>query len=538
MSANIDLYIDSSGGGLQSGGSAQGANLPIFTRNDVYTFRLRILDITSTGTLTDADLTGASLKLGIGSIDLLPKDGEFQLTRPGPVTSSAISYNATTTQVFNAISGIAGQVTVATYGSAENSWLITAASNGTALSFGGVPYTLFPASSVLISTRRQQATNVKQQQIIQLRRNPVVYADTFVNSSTATEFVLSKIQSGGTGTNETYKLYTGRDAISGSFSLGFGNNTTTALAVNANQANLYTALQSVPEIGVGNISVRSIENSQGYIITFTGALGNTNITTPLTLDASGVYFIPFKNASVTFSTAELNEVFLDDGTTSVTLTMEIELTKDGEPKTLAQIPVTIRKDLITSGSVVPAPLDSFYTKTQSDALFIQNSASNINSSNRFLADSSSVTSVDWGNRKLYKGSSDYFSWNGGIGFYGTTAISKPSGTNVVSNVISLGLIGSSSTYGVLPQSQRTLTTTASINFGTIGGNDIHSSDVVVTGSKINDIVLIGNPSAISNGLIMQGNVYTQNTVCMQCINGFSGTRSVGTETYRITVIGY
>lgn len=521
MSANIDLYVDSGGGGLLGGGSAPGGNLPELTRNDVYTFRLRIQDAPLGQNPSDIDLTGTSLKLGIGDVDSYPTDGQFLLTLAGPVTSSAISYNATTTQFLNAVSGIAGNVTVTTYGLESNAWLVTAATANTALSFGGDSNTLFPSSSVLIGARRNPTTGVKAQQIVQLRRNPAVFANSFTTASTAGVANLTKVQDGGANVNETYKLTFGPDALSGLFSLDFGGTSTTAVPLGSNAATISTSLQTIPGIGAGNISVTEI--NQGYSIVFIGALANTNISTALSLDASGIQYAPWKVATVTLATAELDEIFAEQGTDSVDLTLEIELTDAGQPKTLVQAPVTIRRDLITSGSVVPAPKDSYYTKAEADALFVEDSVTNVNATNRKL------NSSDGTERLRYEG---------GLGFFGATAVTRQQNLSVVSGLVNLGLFTSSSTYGVLPLSPQTLTTTASLDFGQVNSNSTNSVSVTVTGCKLYDVVLIGLPADIANGLAFAGHVTTANGLEVDCINATNGNITPATATYRITVIGY
>jgi len=62
--------------------------------------------------------------------------------------------------------------------------------------------------------------------------------------------------------------------------------------------------------------------------------------------------------------------------------------------------------------------------------------------------------------------------------------------------------------------------------------------VVVTGAAVNDIVLVGLPSAISSGAIIQGVVYASNVICLSCVNADNVSRDVNTATYRISVIGY
>jgi hypothetical protein len=125
-----------------------------------------------------------------------------------------------------------------------------------------------------------------------------------------------------------------------------------------------------------------------------------------------------------------------------------------------------------------------------------------------------------------------------MGFYGASVTAQPANINVVSGLINVGLIASGVSYGVLPQSSYSVTTLTSVSFGTLAGNDQHYRDVVVTGATVNGIVLLGLPSAVSSGAIIQGVVYQNNTVCLSCVNADSVSRDVNTATYRITVIGY
>jgi hypothetical protein len=125
-----------------------------------------------------------------------------------------------------------------------------------------------------------------------------------------------------------------------------------------------------------------------------------------------------------------------------------------------------------------------------------------------------------------------------MGFYGVGAVARPANINVVSGLINLGLIASGTTYGVLPQSSQTLTTTASLAFGTLSGHSTSAGNVTVTGAAVGDLVLVGLPSVVSGGVVVQGVVFAANTVCMTAINGSNANKTVGTADYRITVIDY
>lgn len=546
MAQSLDLYIDTSSGTLVARGAAKNGTLPTLTRNDSYKLRLRLQERDQNGFLRDLDTSGSSLKLGIGGIDGDPTDGQFKLVL-NSITSSAISFNATPAQVYNAISAIAGTgVTVTTYGSEQFAYLITSATANTALSFGGSAFTLFPTSSVLINTRRFPAASISAQQVIRLVRNPAVYADTFTASPTAGIVSLTKIQDGSATQNETYNLAIGSDAEGGSVVLNFGPNSTTAIPIGSTAASFSEALSSITTISAGNVSVDLGNNAGNYSISFVRSLGLTNITTALTLDASGVIFGNFLQSTVTMATAELDELFAESGTDTITPKIEVRITQDGTPKTVLQSDITVRRDLITTGSAIPAAQASYLTASESYAAFVRNSTTGVNSSERSLADSSAVTSVAFGARTLNNSSGTaVVSYGAGLsfsntplGFYGVAVTAQPANVNAVSGLINLGLIASSATYGVLPQSPRTVTTLTSVTFGTVGANDQHYRDVTINDAAVNDIVLIGLPAAVSAGVVIQGVVYKANTVCLSCVNADSVSRDVNTATYRITVIGY
>ena len=613
MAQSLDIYIDTTNGNLVAAGSARNGTLPTLTRNDSYNLRVRLQERDQTGLLRDLDTTGSSIKLGIGSIDGDPTDGQFKLVL-NSVTSTAISFNATTTQFYNAISGIAGTgVGVATYGQELFAYLITSATANTAMSFGGDAFTLFPTSSVLVSTRRFPTASVAAQQVVRLVRNPAVFSDTFVASPTAGVVSLTKVQDGSATQNETYDLAVGSDAEGGSVVLNYGTNSTTAIAIGASAASFAEALTSITAIGSGNVSVDLGNNAGNYSISFVRGLGLTNIATALTLDASGVIFGNFLQTTCTLATAELDELFSESGSDTISPKIEIELTQNGTPKTVLQTDITIRRDLITTGSAVPAAQASYLTAAEIAAGFVssQNNVGfygttaiskpanttvvsalvnlgliantvtvgvagggaanavtdwtgNVSATTRFLADSSAVTSVDWGNRFLTDSSPvASLDWQNRSLRTSTAATSVDWGNRVLKTSTGAtsvnwetGAFGSGSTVVTIGGNNvaisgsyyiamgtgngafRTLSTLTSVTFGAVASNDQHYRDVVVTGAAINDIVLIGLPSAVSAGAVIQGVAYKANTVCLSCSNSDNGTINLNTATYRVTVLNY
>jgi hypothetical protein len=447
-----------------------------------------------------------------------------------------------------------------------------------------------------------------------LARNPAVFSDTFVASPTAGIVALTKLQDGSASQNETYDLAIGSDAEGGSVILNYGANSTTAIAIGASATSFSEALSSVTGIGAGNISVDSGNNSGNYTISFVRSLGLQNITTALTLDASGVIFGSFLQTTVTLSTSELDELFAESGAETITPTLEIELTQSGTPKTVFQSPITVRRDLITTGSAIPADQAQYYTRAEVDSAFLPTTTT------AFLRNATTGFNVSGFNRSILNsnGVTRLSVSLAGLGFFGTTPVAQPANTNVISALVNLGLIGNTVTVGVagvptnvvtdwtgnvsattrfLADSSavtsldwgnrvlktstgitsvnwetasfgagstvvtiasnnvaisgsyyvamgtgngafRTLSTLASVTFGSVASNDQHYRDVVVTGVAVNDIVLIGLPSAVSAGAVIQGVAYKANTVCLSCSNSDNGTININTATYRITVLDY
>lgn len=529
MAQTLDLYLDISSGSLVSGGSVYSGVFPTLTRNDSYNFRVRLLERDYIGSLVDYAGAAPSIKLGIGNLAAKPSTGSFRLTLSGPVTSSAIAYNAAALDVYNAISGIAGSAcTVTTYGSESNAWIITAATANTAMTWGGDSYTLFPASSVLISPRQSPDANTKAQYVVQLSRNPAVLATTFSASATAGVISLTKVQDGDAGTakNESYVLNVGRDAVGGSVVLAFAGNSTTGIPVGASAASFTEALSAVTGIGSGNVSVETGNNFGSYNIIFTRALGQQDLASALTLDASGAYYGRFFEATVTMGTAELDELFAEAGANTITPKIEVEI-NDGSPRTIFQGDVTVRRDLISQSAAIPAARESYYTKSEIDAFsYLKNSVT------AFSSTASTAT--------LYapSGSARVQANNTGLGFYGSTPVAQPSGANAVSGLISLGLLASSATYGVLPQSIRTVTTSTTVTIGFVDTQDQTSVTVSLTGAAVNDLVLLGLPSSVCSGLVLQGSISSSGVAKITALNVTASGVTQSMQTFRITAIGY
>jgi hypothetical protein len=443
---------------------------------------------------------------------------------------------------------------------------------GTTAGLGGDSFNLYPESSVLINTARNPSANVSMRQIVRLLQTPAAFQDSWANSQTTGGATLTLTQEGSATESETYSLLIDDSVYAGQYNLIFGNQSV-GIAFNATANQIQEELSKLTSIGtyldangITLPNVRVSGDNGKYGIAFVGGLAQTNITTALAVNDSALFRPPYKTAVVTLGTSQIENLLNADITD---LVLEIEIVENGKSNTVLRKDIEFnRNDIIVTGSAVPADQASYYTKAEADSIFVEDSASNVDATNRRLKNSGGTTIVDYGASlfgasgmvnlsasqvtigayPVYVNSSvtatGAVSFGGGmavsgnLGFYGTTPIAKPSGENAISNVISLGLIPSSATYGILPGSIKTLTTTASIYFGTVNSNSTNSVSVVVTGCNLNDVVLLGLPANTNNGIAFTGHVTTANGLELDCINATNGNITPATATYRITVIGY
>jgi len=341
---SLDILIDSKAGTLIAGGSAPFGTLPTLTRNDTYTIRVRPQEKVA-NLYRDTTFTSPSFKFGLGFLDLEPTAGSFKLsTTTG--TSGDIAYNASTAAILTAVSGIAGNVTVATFGGDGSAWLITAATANTALSFSGSSFTLFPPCDVLIGTRLNYASGVCAQVTVALHRSPAVYSDSFAVSSTAGQMALSLVNNGSVTFNETYQLAVGPDVDSGTFVLKYGVTATTAILIGTGVASFTSALEGITAISTGNIAVSVAADRSTYNISFVGALGYTNITTVLTLDATNVVYGKYYQSVVTMATASIDQLFTETTENFIEPLLEIQIVDSGTTYTALQSSCRLRRDLI------------------------------------------------------------------------------------------------------------------------------------------------------------------------------------------------
>lgn len=116
----------------------------------------------------------------------------------------------------------------------------------------------------------------------------------------------------------------------------------------ASGVTLQTSLEAVPSIGAGNVLVVAIPGRE-YRIGFQAA--KSQVQLPLLTVAASLIPLYGKTATLNFSTTQLASAI--SGAASIDATLEVEATEGGIVETVAQVPVTLRNDVITSGSPLP-----------------------------------------------------------------------------------------------------------------------------------------------------------------------------------------
>jgi hypothetical protein len=130
------------------------------------------------------------------------------------------------------------------------------------------------------------------------------------------------------------------------------------ISARANAAALQSSLEAVPSIGTGNVLVVAAPGKE-YRIGFQAAKGQAQL--PLLTAAAALAPIYGKAATLNFATTQLASAI--SGSASIEATLEVEVTTGGVVETLAQVPVTLRNDIISGASPLPVSTTtaSFFT---------------------------------------------------------------------------------------------------------------------------------------------------------------------------------
>jgi hypothetical protein len=333
-----------------------------------------------------------TFSISLGRTDLGPTMGEWKIGN-GSTTGSAVSYNATTSDLASAISSVYGAVNVSTYGTTVASgYVITAATVNTALTINGQSISLYPSSVIDVVNLTTPASGVAAQKLVRLKRNPPL---SLVSSSAGTTMTNVSISaSGSSSVCSPWYVNIPDDAKKYpyviSFSVDLSGSITMSIPVNgfvlstasrdliadnsSGSAGLMsnvinnTKIYNTSSLGgwikpntmtTGAVSYygntlsdlvqfkTQIYGANGFKITAYPVTSGINTSVTMNSETSGYQASnkKFSVGSIMFSGTDLDQEFLDAKSGRVSLSLEISLTESGSKTILLQTPALVSRSL-------------------------------------------------------------------------------------------------------------------------------------------------------------------------------------------------
>jgi len=219
-----DLFIDTTNRRLATSlTNFTPAAPPRFVKGDNGPINLYFLE--ATGNIASpfnvVDMTGSSVKFGVGTRTGVPTSGTFTLSFGGE-TSGAIGYSATAgaiSSALNSLSAITSIGKVSVDGSMGSNFIISFNSAGTRSAITADVSHLIPTASALIDERLAGDATTSEIQELQLRLAPAAYQPTWTDVGTAVTTSITQTITGNSSTNAVQKISFSRSPAQGSFSI-------------------------------------------------------------------------------------------------------------------------------------------------------------------------------------------------------------------------------------------------------------------------------------------------------------------------------
>jgi hypothetical protein len=217
-----DLYIDMTNRRLATSlTSLTPATAPRFVKGDNGEINLYFLEATGnvSAPFNVVDMTGTTVKFGVGTRTGTPASGTFTLSFGGE-TSGAIGFSATAgaiSSALNSLSAITSAGSVSVDGTMATNFVISFNSAGTRSAITGNFARLIPETSALIDERLVGDATTAEIQELQLRLAPAVYQPTWTDLGTALTVSVATTLTGSTLQNEVQRISFSRPPYQGSY---------------------------------------------------------------------------------------------------------------------------------------------------------------------------------------------------------------------------------------------------------------------------------------------------------------------------------
>ena len=312
------------------------------------------------------DLTGYSIRVAIGNPGGDPTSGTFTLTFDGD-TTAALNYNATAAEIDTELNGLASMVTAGgcTVSAVSSGYQVAFDTVGAQNTITATTDSLFPASSAYIyeATTGDGSTNEVQVVTLEVDNSAYLELTTDIAAPSAT---VTTVREGVTDTtSELQRVEIGGDPYLGTWSITIGGSTSAAISVDADTADIITAIEGITGIGAGNVVVTG--SVLDFTIQFDSSLGNVGTAV---IDVANLTGAIGKTGSIDLNTNQMLELLA--GASAVSSTLEIVKydTGNSTSDTVLQQAITCRQDVIpdTPASATPFPTyaAASHTHTESD----------------------------------------------------------------------------------------------------------------------------------------------------------------------------
>jgi hypothetical protein len=217
-----DLFIDMTNRRLATSlTSLTPATAPRFVKGDNGEINLYFLEATGnvSAPFNVVDMTGTTVKFGVGTRTGVPASGTFTLSFGGE-TSGAIAFSATAgaiSSALNSLSAITSAGSVSVDGTMATNFVISFNSAGTRSAITGNFARLIPETSALIDERLVGDATTAEIQELQLRLAPAVYQPTWTDLGTALTVSVATTLTGSTLQNEVQRISFSRPPYQGSY---------------------------------------------------------------------------------------------------------------------------------------------------------------------------------------------------------------------------------------------------------------------------------------------------------------------------------
>jgi len=371
MARSLDFIINSKTGQLLSSfdSSTNQPTIPSFIFGDTVPITVRIVEPTAPNSekpWQDVDLTDQTVRIALGLPGQTPTSGTFTITYDGD-TTSALAYNATSAQVQTALNALAsitseGGVTVASgnTGTYQISFVVAGVTTDFTIDTVG----LFPSSSAYSASSNKDEALEKSLYILRLEVNPAAYAE-LTDELPVAATTITEIRVGGVGIGAIQSFSFNPIPYAGTYLIDIDGEETTALQALSNAATIQAALEALPAIGAGMVTVEG--EFPNFTANFDATLEDVEL---LTIDVTNLTVPTGRSGNLSINTTGVASLL--SGRTRVDVTLEFEILDDitSDIWTVSQNLAILREDVIPNNPSSDSTLPLFLLETVGDARYV------------------------------------------------------------------------------------------------------------------------------------------------------------------------